>query len=414
MGLRSVAWIVALAALPTEASASGFLLYEQSAPALAKGSAMVASARDPSAAWFNPASLAFVPAAGVALNTALLLPHTRFSPKAIAGTPAVDVVAPSDRQLVPSLFAHVPLGDRFTLSLAVLAPFALKVSWPNDWVGAQESLSSSVVVVSANPSLAARLGDRFSIAAGVNVMRATVDLALALPTPPGGTGSLSGIAWGLGANAGVLYRALPDQLHLGLSYRSRVRLPFRGRAAFDVKTRPSPTALPDQGVSANVTLPDVMAIGVMWRPHPQLELSFQVDWVLWSTFDNLLIDFEKTNNPPDRTIQRGGTDPVTGRVGAEWRFLDPNLVVRGGIAFDQSSSRADSTSASAPDGHRVGLGTGLGWAFGRVTVDIAYFYAYFLPTVASGPNAHPEGTYHSGAHVLALTVGVGGGGPQVR
>jgi long-chain fatty acid transport protein len=405
---------VALAALPVPARASGFFLYEQSAPALAKGSAMVASGRDPSAAWFNPAVLAFVPAAGASFNTALLVPQTRFSPRQISSAHLADVEAPGDRQLVPSLFGHFPIGQHFTVSLAVLAPFALRVSWPQGWVGAQESLSSQIVVVSANPSVAYRLDDRLSLAVGVDFMRGSVDLALALPTPPGGVGALGGTAFGVGANLGLLWRALPDKLHLGLAYRSRVAMPFRGRASFVTTSPGFEGTLPNQGVSADVTLPDVMALGLMWRPHPQLEVSLEANWVLWRTFDELVIDFEKPNDPPDRIIQRGGIDPLTGRLGLEWTFLDPRLVVRTGVAFDQSSSRADRTSASAPDGHRVGLGAGLGWAFGPVTVDVAYFYAYFLPTVASGPDAHPEGTYRSSAHVFALTLGVGGGGPQLR
>jgi long-chain fatty acid transport protein len=414
MKYRRLAAIAAMVSVPAMAHGSGFLLYEQSAAALAKGAAMVASARDPSAAWFNPASLAFVPSAGLSFNTALLVPRTRFSPRQTSSAHLADVAAPGDRQLVPSLFGHLPLGDRLTLSLAVLAPFALQVSWPDNWVGAQESLSSDIVVVSANPSVAWRLGDRLAVAAGLDLMRGTVDLALALPTPPGGTGALGGSAWGLGANLGVLWRALPDLLHVGFTYRSRVRMPFRGRATFVTTSPGFEKSLPDQGVSANVTLPDVMALGLMWRPHPQLEVSLEANWVLWSTFDELLIDFEKTNNPPDKLIERGGIDPLTGRLGLEWTFLDPRLVVRAGVAFDQSSSRTDRISASAPDGHRVGLGAGLGWAFGSVTVDVAYFHAYFLPTVASGPDAHPEGTYRSSAHVFAVTLGLGGGGPQLR
>jgi long-chain fatty acid transport protein len=406
--------IVALWIAPATAHASGFLLYEQSATALGKGSAMVASASDPSAAWFNPASLAFVPVAGAAINTGYLLPGTRFSPKPTGATALPDVVAPSDRQFVPSVFAHVPLGERFTLALSALAPFALKVSWPGNWVGAQESLSSSITIIGVNPSLAWRISDRWSLAAGLSVMHGSVYLGLALPPPAAGTGELRGTAWGVSANLGVLWRAVPEHLNFGFTYRSRAALPFRGKAEFNVTTPEYKDSLPKQGVSADVTLPDVMALGLMWRPHPQLEVSLEANWVLWSTFDQLVIDFEKENSPPDRIINRGGTDPLSGRLGLEWTFQDPRIVVRAGAAFDQSSSRADRTSAAAPDGHRLGVGTGIGWAFGRVTVDISYFYAYFLPTVASGPDAHPEGTYRSYAHVFALTLGVGGGGPQLR
>jgi len=110
--------LLALAAVPATARASGFLLYEQSATALGKGSAMVASARDPSAAWFNPAALGFVTFAGAALNMAVLMPRTGFSPR----LPGPNVESGSEPRLVPSLFAHVPLGDRVQMSLALLAP----------------------------------------------------------------------------------------------------------------------------------------------------------------------------------------------------------------------------------------------------------------------------------------------------
>ena len=85
------------------------------------------------------------------------------------------------------------------------------------------------------------------------------------------------------------------------------------------------------------------------------------------------------------------------------------LAARTGISFDKSASPGDTLSASAPDGDRLGVGAGLGWTLGRVTLDVAYFYAYFLPTEAFGPNAHPEGTYRSTAHVFALTLAVRGG-----
>jgi long-chain fatty acid transport protein len=396
----SAALLVAIAA-PGLARASGFLLYEQSATALAKGAAMVASVRDPAASWFNPAALAFVPGAGVALNAAMVMPRTGFTPR-LSGS---EVESPSVARVIPSLFAHAPLGDRVQAGVAVLAPFGLAVSWPEGWVGAEESLSSALTVLAVNPSLTVRIDDRLSLAAGLSVLRATVSLALALPTPPAGTAALSGVAWGLGANVGLLFRLLPGQLHLGASYRSRARLPFHGDADFSPQMPGFEAILADQGVSAAVTVPDIVAFGVMARPLPQLELSAEVDWVRWSTFRELFIDFDRPGTP-DRRIEHGSVNPLTGRFGVEWTWADAGLAARAGVVFDKSSSPAEALSATAPDADRVGLGTGLGWTFGRFSLDAAYFYAYFLPTEAQGPNAHPEGTYRSTAHVLALTLSV--------
>jgi long-chain fatty acid transport protein len=395
--------LVALALLlvPAAAHASGFLLYEQSASALAKGSAVVASTRDSSAAWFNPAAIAYQPAYGASVSTALVFAHTRFSPAAGGD----DVASQSRPSLVPSLFFQGRVVDRVHVSLALLAPFGLYVKWPDNWVGAQQSLKTDLKVLSANPSVAVRLHERVSVAGGLSVMRGLVDLSLGLPKPPDGRADLSGGAWGWGGNLAVLWRALPERLHLGATYRSRTRLELKGNADFTPLGPGFTDILQDQRVSATITLPDAFSFGVMYRPHPRLELDAQLDWVRWNSFKELYIDFAYPGTP-DRRIQRSSVQPLTGRLGGEWSWPRWDLVARAGASFDQSASRKDTLAPSAPDARRLGLGTGLGYRHGQFTFDVGYLYAHFFPAEAAGPNAQPAGTYRTHAHVLALTVGV--------
>ena len=143
----------------------------------------------------------------------------------------------------------------------------------------------------------------------------------------------------------------------------------------------------------------------MWRPQPRLELDAEVDWVLWSTFKELYIDFENPGTPFDRSIKRSSVKPLTGRLGGQWDWPQLGLAARAGASYDQSASRKDTLAPSAPDANRVGLATGLGWQRGRYTLDVAYLFALFLPAESAGPNAMPEGTYRTHAHVLAITVG---------
>jgi long-chain fatty acid transport protein len=384
--------------VPGVAQASGFLLYEQSAPAMAKGSAVVASTEDPSAAWFNPAALCFLPEYGASVSTALVFSGTRFSPAA-GGDDTTSNAKPS---LVPSVFLHGAVTDRVHLGLAVLAPFGLFVEWPEGWVGADHSLKTDLKVISANPSVAVRLSERLSVAAGFSVMRGLVKLALAPINHI--RGDLDGSAWGWAANAAVLYRPLPERLHFAATYRSRTRLDFSGTADF-AEAPGLMDILMDQDVRATITLPDLITAGVMWRPRPRLELNAQIDWTLWSTFKALTLDFANPGTP-DFQISRSSVQPLTGRLGGEWRWPDWGLAARAGASFDQSASRKDTLAPSAPDANRLSLGTGFGYQRGRFTFDVAYLYAHFLPAEASGPNAQPEGTYRSHAHVLAVTVGV--------
>src|SRR3954468_17641537 len=99
-----VAALITLAT-PAVARASGFLLYEQSAEALARGGAVSAGTTEPAAVWLSPAALAYAPPAA-SLTGTFLRSSTRFAPAdggaQVHGIPGNNVV--------PSLFANTPLG----------------------------------------------------------------------------------------------------------------------------------------------------------------------------------------------------------------------------------------------------------------------------------------------------------------
>jgi long-chain fatty acid transport protein len=394
--------VLAVLAPPAIARGSGFLLYEQSAPALAKGGAVVAATNDPSAAWFNPAALAYQPRYGAAVSAGVVFPHTRFSPAAGGD----DTRSQSKVGVVPSIFLHGAVTDRVRVGLGLLAPFGLYVKWPDGWAGAEQSLKTDLKILALNPSVAVRLHDKVSVAAGVSAIRGLVELSLALPEAIGGRVDMDGGSWGFGANLAVLYRPLPQRLHLAATWRSRTRLAFAGDADFSPAKPGLDDALRDQHVKATIVLPDVFAAGVMWRPHPRLELDAEVNWVLWSAFKELYIDFENPGTPFDRGIKRSAVKPLTGRLGAEWSWPDLGLCARAGASYDQSASTRDTLAPSAPDSSRLGLAAGAGWQRGRYTVDVGYLYAHFFAATAAGVNAKPEGTYRTRAHVLDVMLGV--------
>jgi long-chain fatty acid transport protein len=396
--------VTAVLALPITAQASGFLLYEQSAPALAKGGAVVAATADPSAVWFNPAAVAYLPRYGAAVSTALVFPKTRFSPA--AGGP--DTRSESRLGVVPSIFVHGAVTERVGIGLGLLAPFGLYVKWPDDWEGRLGSLKTDLKVLMVNPNVAVRLHDKVSVALGASPIRGLVALSLGLgPPPDAGRGDLEGDAWGWQVNVATLFRAVPERLHLGLTYRSRTRLAFEGDAHFTGAPLGLQEVFADQAVKATVVLPDVFAAGVMWRPIPRLELDAEVDWVLWSAFEELRIDFQNPGSATlDRRIKRSAVRPLTGRLGAEWSWPALALCARAGVSYDQSASTRDTLAPSAPDANRLGLATGLGYRRGRFTVDVAYLYAHFFAATAAGANAQPEGTYRTRAHVIDIMLGV--------
>jgi long-chain fatty acid transport protein len=216
----------------------------------------------------------------------------------------------------------------------------------------------------------------------------------------GGNVRLVGGAWGYGWNAAALYRPLPDRLHVALTYRSRVKLDFSGQADFD--PRPEfERMLPDQSGTASITLPDIVTLGVMGRPRPELSLGLDVNLVRWSSYDRVDIAFETA---PSRALQPHGSDTFTVRAGADLATRVPGLHVRAGLIFDRGAISPENLGPGLPDANRIDGTVGAGYRRGRYKVDLGYMLVYFLASEATGGREGPVGTYHSVAHLLGLTA----------
>jgi long-chain fatty acid transport protein len=388
---------LALLALPgAPARAGGFLIYEMSAEAMGKASAVSASTQEPAAVWFNPAALV-TQGSGVSLSGVGVLASTRFQP---ADETQPEQKTKPGRFLLPTVFATARAHERVAVALGVFPSFGLSVAWPEDWLGRESTIKASIQTVNFNPTVAVGLLPQLSLGAGLQIVRGAVELQNALPAVVGGTATLGGGAWGVGANAGLLYRALPDRLHLAFTYRSRVKMSFDGRVDFQPHPDFAPS-LPDQGGGAKITLPDILTLGVMWRPIPSLTLTFDPNLVLWSTFDRLVIDFESRE---DQILERNNHNAVTLRLGADWATPQPGLSARIGFLFDQNPAPSETLAPSLPDGNRLDLALGVGYRWNWLKADLGYLFVYFLPAKSTTGREGPEGTYRSIAQLFGLTV----------
>lgn len=390
--------------VPALAQASGFSLTEQSASAVGRAGAVVASPQEPAAAWYNPAALAFLPGTNAALGGLLYAPSSRFEPATGARVDSTQSL-----HLVPALYASHSLTDRLTVGLAINVPFALQIEWPRGWVGERFGLSTRLWALQINPSLAWRLSDSWAVAAGASAVRGSVDIVSGLlPEMGEGQVALSGQTWGWSANLATLWHPRPT-FSAGLTYRRRVRLAFGGRATFSPE-KPDFGAV-NQNASAVITLPDLIVAGAEWRVRRNWLLAAEVGCTLWSTFDRLAIDFQQ---PSMRMapVERGQHNPWSARVGVEWNAPFA-LVVRAGGSFDQSSATAQTLSPAGPDSQRIAGAAGVGYRLGAWGVDAAYMLATYRPATATppplradsyDPSQSPAGTYHSHAHIAGLTL----------
>jgi long-chain fatty acid transport protein len=390
-----VAALVGLGA--TSARASGFLIYDLSGQAIGRASAVSADPNEPAAVWFNPAGLANMAGVGASAGNVFITARSRFSP----ASGGADTSSERGNFFLPNVFAHASLNDRVALGMGVYTAFGIGIRWPNQWEGREGAIAASLQTVAFNPTVAVKLHPQLSVAAGFDAIRGTVDFTNGLPAIVGGEVRLGGGAWAYGFNVALLYRPLPDRLQVGVTYRSRAKLSFDGQADFSPGNPDFDRMLPDQSGTAAITLPDIITVGVMGRPRPDLTLSFDANLVTWSTYDRIDIHFQSA---PGRAIQPEGKNGVTLRVGADWAAPVPGLKLRAGFIFDQGAIPPTGMGPGLPDANRLNPTLGVGYGRGPLAADLGYMLIYFLDSKATSGREGPEGTYHTVAHLIGLTL----------
>jgi long-chain fatty acid transport protein len=397
-GSFAIGALAVLLAPPRPAQASGFLIYDLSGDAIGRASAVTASVNEPAAVWFNPAALGNMKGVGASAGGVFVTARSRFSP----ADGGADTESDRGNFVLPTLFAHASITDRLVVGMGVYTAFGIGIQWPSDWAGRENALAASLKTLAFNPTLAVKVNNRLSLAAGFDAIRGAVDFTTGLPSIVGGNVRLAGGTWGYGFNVGVMVRPLPERLHLGATYRSRVALKFNdGQADFSPAHPEFSRDLPDQPGNAAITLPDIISVGVMGRPFRTLTLSFDANLVLWTTYQQIDINF---SNAPKRTLQPDGHNTYTLRVGAEWDPRWYGLILRGGFIFDRSAVRGEGLGPGLPDADRTDLALGVGYHHGRFKADVGYLLVYFLPADAVGGRESPVGTYRSLAHLVGLTL----------
>jgi len=391
--------------VPGAVQAGGFLLTEQSAEGVGTASAVSASTAEPAAVWYNPAALSFMPGIQASLTGVGYLGHSKFETK--EGGESID--ASPTVQVVPGLFATGRLNDTFAFGFGVFVPFGLGIRWPDDWIGRVYGIESSITALYINPTASIKILPNLSIGIGLDVVKSAVEFINGLPTSDDDTVHVGGDAWGLGGNVGVLYCLLPEQLHFAATYRSRVKLDFSGSADFQIEEPVFSSALFDQAGEAQLTLPDIIVLGAMYRPHPRLRLEPNLYIVLWSTYDKIVLDFENPDTP-DSGFYPNYRDMLSLRLGAEWDLPVDGLKVRGAFAYEEDPVPKTGLSPTLPDNANIGLSLGIGYQIGVVTVDLGYLAVFFLPAEArqpsdlSKPPQSPEGTYYVNVQLVGLTI----------
>jgi long-chain fatty acid transport protein len=397
--------ILGIAAFSSISSAAGFRLPDQDAAAMGMGGAFVGQADNPSAVWYNPAGITQL--GGTRVSAGVLAIYPVMSHENMNGTTDV-----SERNvfLPVQLFATDKVNDRVSLGLGITSPFGLSTNWSDSSATSNVATLSRVKTIDINPNIAYKINDGLSVAAGVDymILQATMNKLLPIGNA---LFRLNGDGTGLGANAGVKYNAT-DQLNLGLSYRSRVKIKVDGTA--EVR---APLGL-SNSAQTEITLPDLIQFGASYKASDNLTLNADLDYTWWSTYDRLVI---KSNTI--LTLSLGTTDTSIDekdwqntwaiRIGGQYK-LSEQWKLRAGYVYDQSPVPSDRFDTRVPDSDRQGITIGTGYTSGNITIDASYMYLHFKNRTisnsiagqpsGSAPIASLDGTYKSVGHLAGITI----------
>ena len=401
-----------------EALASGFMVRENSAEALATAYAGNGSRADEaSTAFNNPAGMTHINGAEVQVGAAVVFPSIKFNGSAnVFGTTIPGTNGGNAGQItgIPHLYGVFDLNDRLKAGLAITAPFGNAVNYGPTFSGRYVGIKQAAISVDINPSLAYRVNDSISIGGGVSAQYAKLESSAAIaqflilaPTVPDATYLFKGDDWGFGFNLGVL-ADLGNETRLGLTYRSKVDHRLKGTLNF---TGASPLlGLVSGSATADASLPATIGLSLTHDVDPTWSFSSDVQFNQWSSFDQIII--HSANQPFVNTFNYKDSWMIS--VGALYHAND-RLTLRGGLGWDQSPVQNGFRAVGVPDTDRYMVGIGAGYRFNDSTsVDGAYghYFASEHATMNSSLNntdivTHAvvlQGKYTNGLDYVAISL----------
>lgn len=426
------------------AHAEGFAITEWSARGMAlgggAGGGMVARADDPSAVAYNPAGITQIP--GTAMQMGLAVSMLNFD---LTRYDNGKTVSSSDQAWpIPHFYLTHQLNDKWWFGIGTFTRYGLGSQFPDNWAapGKEETYNpissmpwlkvpassglKSVTLLSStiNPNIAYKINDIWSVSAGVSYTWGYLSLNqqynidgsrynLGVGQADARIHSENGYAFGY--NFG-LHARFNDQWSAGLTYRASEDMTFKGQTRFRFSGYGNIMAgMKDQMRTCNadgkLSIPDVITLGVMYKPLPNLSFEGDVAYTVWSRFRNLTINMHD-NNTPQFFEQKNWRDTWAFTFGVEYAPIDW-MTLRAGFTYETSPLQdVNYYDYLVPSNGRNYYTLGAGFKYENWTLDLAYMYIdvrdinYSTHTDDHGMIRTYEGKAHNSyAHNFGLTIG---------
>lgn len=369
------------------AGAGGFRLPDQDAFATARGEAFVATADNASAVYYNPAGIGQLRGHNFRGGSYNIWFQSTYD------APGASADSSGHIQPVPQLFyAYGAEELPFSVGLGVYAPYGLSIKWPDNTPFRTTALKGSLQYATVNPVAAWRITPQLSVAAGVTFNWAEADLRQGL-FAPGDYFRFKGDSTDVGFNLGVLWN-VSSNVSVGATYRSATTVDMSGSTSSTYPFLNGPA-------ETSFDFPNSLAAGISWRPTPQWNLEFDVEWTGWDRVNSLQIE---SAIPLPPTVLNWESSFYY-EFGAT-RYFENGWHVSAGYIFNQNAMPEEYYNPLVADVDKHFLSVGTGFQGERWGFDVAYQFGYGPDrTVTSTVNPTVNGKYDFISHALFLSLG---------
>jgi long-chain fatty acid transport protein len=350
---------------PATGLAGGLSLYEIATPDVGLASAgYAARAQDASTLFKNPAGMSNLSGAQVEAGLQLLYGSVQFTPE--SGTSARLGQEGGGNALggLPGLSAFFvqPLSDKFSVGLGTFSNFGLAEQYDDNWVGRYYVQKGALLGVTLMPSVSYKANDWLSIGAGLNAMAGYMNTQVAVnnlePQIGDGQLELKDMAWGFGANVGLLFK-LSEATRLGVTYQSAIQLDFNDTPSYS-NLGPGLAALlaNPRNLDLGMKVPQSVMLSVYHELCPHWAIMADVGWQNWQQFGNVEVGVGSAGL--ERNLNLNYQDTWHGALGVQYRPSD-DWQFTAGTAYDSSAVSSENRTVILPMGQAWRFGAGATW-----------------------------------------------------
>jgi long-chain fatty acid transport protein len=358
-------------ALNSAAFAGGFALREQSAVGLGNAFAGAAAGGSGLGSMFwNPATMTNYAGINSSLALFAIMPVSKITPTSSTSgalqlsNGLTDSGDMAQDAVIPASYGSYQVNDNVWLGVSINTPYGLVTQNPYNWAGQLFGRTSKVMSINATPTLAYRVSDQLSVAAGVQVMKFKVRLTGATGvTTNAASATLEGDDVAFGYTLGATYKPSAGT-EIGIGYRSQVKPKLEG-------TLTTSSAV---DIRSDLTLPDQVTVGLRQTITNDFTLLAGFEWTHWSKFTSFPV--YTTSGVQATTLTFDYRNGWYASLGGEYK-LNPAWTLRAGLGFEHAPINDTNRSVRLPDSNRTWTSIGATYAIDdSISLDASYAHLF--------------------------------------